>query len=178
MVRSNKGRLGDVLLRYGVGISSHFYILRRMGLKKFNPRKCDSLPVFERVSGLVEELGLGSSLQGRRVREANKLIRIKCYRAFRFLQGLPAHGQCTQTNAKTSKRRRGSFARSFSVSKTRRYQEKKSASVIREELNATTLSSSDISTVTSKFFSPLTPFGEYFISKWQNDSSIRRRGGK
>ena len=71
--------------------------------------KIKDLNVTERnlISFYLPDLNIfGSDLKKQISLEQDKFFSIKCYRRNRLLLGLPAHGQRTHTNAKTSKRLR------------------------------------------------------------------------
>lgn len=71
--------------------------------------KIKDLNIIERntISYYLPDLSLfGSDLKKQISLEQDKFFSLKCYRRNRLLLGLPAHGQRTHSNAKTSKRLR------------------------------------------------------------------------
>lgn len=69
--------------------------------------KLSGLNLVERnlISFYLPDLAIfGSDLKKKLSLEQEKFFSIKCYRRNRLILGLPAHGQRTHSNAKTSKR--------------------------------------------------------------------------
>jgi len=91
--------------RFGVGRATKNTVMRAMGLKNFE--KLSRINTARVVEFFKKNIDYGSEFAEKRSLEHDYLLNSECYRAFRQINNLPCHGQRTQTNAGTCKRKRG-----------------------------------------------------------------------
>lgn len=89
---------------YGIGTALSKKICDKLGLSehvKFNQLNQAKI---EEISQLINEnLNFGTELKQLLYKQKARLMKISCYRGFRYKQGLPCRGQRTHTNAKNAR---------------------------------------------------------------------------
>jgi len=90
---------------FGLGITNRVAIMGELGLKTM---KVKNKMLMARILESVKWCdNVGADFRDEKLRERKELNQVNLLRSVRFLNGLPCHGQRTQTNAGTSKRRVG-----------------------------------------------------------------------
>jgi small subunit ribosomal protein S13 len=92
---------------YGFGKFKSFFTCKRLGFSRNLKTKKLSREHINRLIKTIEHLNLklASDLKKSNFLSMKKLVAMKSYRGSRKMQGLPARGQRTHTNAKTSRKR-------------------------------------------------------------------------
>ena len=93
---------------FGIGKLNAFFICKKLGFSK--NLKVENLSK-EQVNKLIKtvellNLSLASELKKEKLFQLKQLLSIKSYKGLRRSQGLPARGQRTHTNARTSRKRK------------------------------------------------------------------------
>jgi small subunit ribosomal protein S13 len=103
----NKSVFLSLVHIYGFGKSKSFFICKRLGFSRNFKVKSLSKEHVSKLIKTIEHLNLklASDLKKSKLLSTKKLIAMKAYKGSRKIRGLPARGQRTHTNAKTSRKR-------------------------------------------------------------------------
>ena len=103
----NKSILFAITSVFGIGKSNSIMFCKKLGFSKNLKVKNLSREQIIKLIKTIElsDLIISSDLKKLKALNAKKLISIKSYKGFRRKQGLPARGQRTHTNARTSRKR-------------------------------------------------------------------------
>jgi small subunit ribosomal protein S13 len=103
----NKSVFLSLVHIYGLGKCKSFFICKRLGFSRNFKVENLSKEHSSRLIKTIEHLNLklASDLKKSKLLATKKLIAMKSYKGSRKMRGLPARGQRTHTNAKTSRKR-------------------------------------------------------------------------
>ncbi|UOQ33166.1 SSU ribosomal protein S13p (S18e) [Candidatus Vidania fulgoroideae] len=89
---------------YGIGIKTSTEICEKISI--VNKKVCEiNSKEFVILNSEIRKKKIGESLKSEIIENINSLIRIRCYKGFRHMKGLPVRGQRTRTNSKTSRKK-------------------------------------------------------------------------
>lgn len=92
---------------YGIGQSRAHSLCYQIGATpQTRASELRAFHLSQLYSAVEEQFLVGSDLRGATRASIERLMKIKCYRGVRHMQGLPVRGQRTHSNAHTRKRRR------------------------------------------------------------------------
>ena len=89
---------------FGIGKSTAIKILEKIQVPQNKKVKDLSDLEQQRLIDELEKYTITNDLKRQILNNINRLVSIRCYRGTRLQKGLPAHGQRTHTNSKTSRR--------------------------------------------------------------------------
>jgi small subunit ribosomal protein S13 len=88
----------------GVGKYTSEQILKEAGIEKSTKAGKLSEDELSRITQIIDRNYIvGGQLRRQVAQNISRLRDINCYRGVRHRRGLPVHGQCTQSNARTRK---------------------------------------------------------------------------
>ena len=106
---NTKSLYKNLKLIFGLGVSKKLVIIKLAGFNSSKRiEKFFKLPksTIEKIANEVSKFKIQRELLDEIKKYRKNLAQMRCYRAIRFYQNLPCHGQRTKTNAKTMKNRK------------------------------------------------------------------------
>jgi small subunit ribosomal protein S13 len=105
---------------HGIGKHTSELILKEAKIEKMTAANKLSEDELSRITQIIDRnYVVGGQLRRQISQNINRLKDIACYRGIRHRKGLPVHGQCTQSNARTRKGPRKTVAGKKGVKEAR-----------------------------------------------------------